>query len=48
MSVATFHKPVALIFKQKRETTVSAWVCSACGFIELYADHPETIRLPKA
>jgi predicted nucleic-acid-binding Zn-ribbon protein len=48
MSVATFRKPDARLFKQQQETTVSAWVCSACGYIEYYADHPDTIRLPKA
>jgi predicted nucleic-acid-binding Zn-ribbon protein len=48
MSVATFRKPEALIFKEKQETTVSAWVCTACGYIEFYADSPSTIKLPKA
>jgi predicted nucleic-acid-binding Zn-ribbon protein len=48
MSVATFRKPDALIFKEKQTTTVSAWVCAACGFIELYADSPSSIKLPKA
>jgi len=48
MSIATFLKPDAMIFKQKQETTVSAWVCSTCGYIEFYADNPDTIRLPKA
>jgi predicted nucleic-acid-binding Zn-ribbon protein len=48
MSVATFRKPDARLFKQQQETTVSAWVCSACGYIEYYADHPDKIRLPKA
>jgi predicted nucleic-acid-binding Zn-ribbon protein len=47
MSVATFLKPDALIFKQKQMTTVSAWVCTECGYIELYADAPRTIQLPK-
>jgi predicted nucleic-acid-binding Zn-ribbon protein len=47
MSVATFRKPDALIFKQEQQTTVSAWVCCTCGFVELYADHPARIQLPK-
>ena len=46
MSVATFRKPEALIFKEKQETTVSAWVCAACGYIEFYADHPRSIKRP--
>ena len=48
MSVATFRKPESLIFKKKQETTVSAWVCAACGYIEFYADSPSKIKLPKA
>ncbi|NLS90995.1 MAG: hypothetical protein GXX96_02260 [Planctomycetaceae bacterium] len=47
MSVATFRKPEAIIFKEKQVTTVSAWVCAGCGYIEFYADHPKTIRLSK-
>jgi predicted nucleic-acid-binding Zn-ribbon protein len=47
MSVATFQKSEALIFKGKEETTVSAWVCATCGYIDFYADHPTIIKLPK-
>ena len=47
MSVATFRKPDALIFKEKQVTTVSAWVCTDCGYIEFYADFPHAIQLPK-
>jgi predicted nucleic-acid-binding Zn-ribbon protein len=42
--VATFRKPEALVFKEKQETTVSAWVCAGCGYIEYYADHPAAIK----
>ena len=48
MSIATFRKPEALIFKEKQETTISAWVCAACGFVEFYADKPRGIVKPKA
>jgi predicted nucleic-acid-binding Zn-ribbon protein len=44
MSLATFGKPDALIFKDKKETTVSAWVCADCGFTEYYADHPSRLK----
>jgi predicted nucleic-acid-binding Zn-ribbon protein len=47
MSVATFRKPEALLFKEKQVSTVSAWVCTECGYIEFYADSPQTIRLSK-
>ena len=46
LSVATFRNPEALIFKEKSETTVSAWVCAECGYIEFYADQPTDIKLP--
>lgn len=43
MSVSTELDPQALIFKGTRKSTVSAWVCAACGFIEYYADSPRSI-----
>ncbi len=44
MKIATFGNPGALIFKQKKETSMSAWVCASCGFVELYADEPWRIN----
>jgi predicted nucleic-acid-binding Zn-ribbon protein len=44
MKIATFRKPDALVFKQKQETPVSAWVCGSCGFVEFYADDPRSIK----
>jgi len=40
-----YRKPQALIFKGQVRTTVSAWVCASCGFIELYADNPESLKI---
>ena len=48
MSIATIRNPAAIIFKGQQETTVSAWVCAACGYVEFYADSPSTIKLPNA
>lgn len=48
MSIVTFRKPDALIFKEKQETNVSAWVCAGCGYVELYADTPDDIKRPNA
>ena len=45
LSVGTFRKPEAFIFKGQVTTTVSAWVCGSCGFIELYADDPESLKV---
>ncbi len=46
MTVATFKRPEAIIFKGERETNVSAWVCCQCGYLELYADKPKNLRQP--
>jgi predicted nucleic-acid-binding Zn-ribbon protein len=48
MAIATYRRPDAFIFKEKQETSVSAWVCSDCGFVEYYADHPSNIKIPKS
>lgn len=44
-SVAVFRNPDALLFKGQMTTTVSAWVCAECGYVELYADSPERLRV---
>ena len=48
MCIATFRKPDALLFQEKQESKVSAWVCTACGYLELYADAPGKLKVPKA
>ena len=45
LSLATFRKPDALVFKGERITTLSVWVCAACGYVELYADSPARIKI---
>jgi predicted nucleic-acid-binding Zn-ribbon protein len=45
ITVAIFRKPYALIFKGQQQTTVSAWVCAECGFVELYADSPRALKI---
>jgi predicted nucleic-acid-binding Zn-ribbon protein len=45
LSVAAFRSPDAFIFKGQVTTTVSAWVCASCGFIELYADNPGGLKI---
>lgn len=47
LTLATYRKPTAIIFKEMRETSVSAWMCVECGYIELYADFPKRIKLPQ-
>ncbi|MBP7935016.1 MAG: hypothetical protein KA354_10260 [Phycisphaerae bacterium] len=48
LSVTTYANPKALIFKGRSTTTMSAYVCARCGFVELYADSPETIQVTRA
>jgi predicted nucleic-acid-binding Zn-ribbon protein len=38
LSIQTFRDPDAFLFKGDRNSTVSAWVCRTCGYVELYAD----------
>src|SRR5262249_6515454 len=41
LTLATFRKPDALLFTGQQATTLSAWVCADCGFVEFYADSPK-------
>lgn len=40
MIVARLQDPGRAGAKGVFESTVSAWVCLQCGFVELYADYP--------
>ena len=42
LSVATFGKHDALIFKEKHQTTVSAWVCVGCA-LALTGNDPDLL-----
>ena len=48
LTVATFRKPEALLFKGQLTTPLSAWVCADCGYVEFYADSPRSIKVPTA
>jgi predicted nucleic-acid-binding Zn-ribbon protein len=43
MTVKAHESPVASFFKGAQGSTVSAWVCRSCGFIEFYADAPKNL-----
>jgi predicted nucleic-acid-binding Zn-ribbon protein len=45
LQVATYRKPQALVFKGKQMTTLSAWVCGRCGYVEFYADDPAALKI---
>ena len=36
--------PEALVLKESSRSTVHAYICSACGYTELYADSPGELR----
>ena len=44
LTIATYRDPNAFLFKGKQTSTVSAWVCAACGYVEFYADDPASLR----
>ena len=35
--------PTAMVFKKAIRSAVYAYICSSCGFMELYADNPEEL-----
>ncbi len=44
MTLARAARPGAPAAKDERPTTVSAWVCAGCGYIEYYADNPAVLK----
>jgi predicted nucleic-acid-binding Zn-ribbon protein len=44
-TLATFKLPKAFLYKGEQRSTVSAWVCGECGFVELYADEPGRLKV---
>lgn len=44
MKIVTFKHPDAFIFKGQHESTVSAYVCARCGYVEYYVDDLETLK----
>ncbi len=44
LTVAADRKPDALLFKGRRKSTLSAWICADSGFTEFYADEPGNLR----
>lgn len=43
LSISIDEKPDAFIFKQRIRSGITAKVCGSCGFIEFYADEPESL-----
>jgi len=44
LRVETYRKPEALVFKGAVSTNLKADVCGVCGYTELYAAEPGTLR----
>ena len=36
-------QPSAIMFKQAARSAIHACVCSSCGYLEFYADDPQTL-----
>ena len=36
-------QPSAMVFKQAARSAIHACVCSSCGYVEFYADDPQTL-----
>jgi predicted nucleic-acid-binding Zn-ribbon protein len=47
-TVATYDNPDALIFRGRRESAITAYVCMGCGYLEYYADSPYSLRQPQS
>ena len=45
MQLANYAHPDALLFKGKQSTTIWAWVCAECGFVEFYAENPKALKV---
>jgi predicted nucleic-acid-binding Zn-ribbon protein len=43
LMVGVEGNPTARLFRQQHRSTLSAWVCGDCGYIEFYADDPRTL-----
>ena len=47
LTVINYRDPDALIFKGRQGSYVSAWICADCGFMELYVDSPQALKVPR-
>jgi predicted nucleic-acid-binding Zn-ribbon protein len=43
--LATYRNPNALLFKGQQWTSMTAWVCAQCGYVEFYADDPNALKV---
>jgi predicted nucleic-acid-binding Zn-ribbon protein len=41
LMVGVAANPTARLFRQQHCSTLSAWVCGDCGYVEFYADDPQ-------
>ena len=44
LRVITFRDPQAAFDTEPVFSSVSAWICGDCGFMELYANKPEVLK----
>ncbi|CAN5524914.1 hypothetical protein BH10ACI1_BH10ACI1_23320 [soil metagenome] len=43
LKIAVDENPDALFFKSRTQNNVKVFVCGDCGFIEFYAESPQTL-----
>jgi predicted nucleic-acid-binding Zn-ribbon protein len=41
--VSTYQDPTAFVFKGKRSSSLLAYVCGKCGYVEFYAIEPRVL-----
>ena len=44
ISLGTFQKPDAMVFKGRQTSSLRASVCGDCGYVELYALNPQYLK----
>jgi predicted nucleic-acid-binding Zn-ribbon protein len=42
--VVAVRDPHAIFFKREKRAALRAWICTDCGYVELYADKPQTLK----
>jgi predicted nucleic-acid-binding Zn-ribbon protein len=45
--LATYRDPEAFLFKGRQSTTLSAYVCGECGYVEFYAEEPRALNVQR-
>ncbi len=44
--VTELASPEAILLKREKKSALRAWLCTGCGYVELYVDDPQQFRQP--